>query len=375
MKGKILISNNFLQSLKPLRFKGLFDIIYTNNILFLNRKKDQTMVKKVNFDGNFICAYQKDIKNASNLLNRFKDDKSLKKSMVHALLSCLSEAAEMHEDVSYDYNDNCGGDYLAHYLFEIENKFSETKRPLVWLCGYLSYNLISYNSNNIRAVIISEDVMSSDLSDLIGPENYENLFVDSSVSENEFLNKIIELSECQLKDGWGFSECLGQSIERNICINNAEKMFFCTDYDLSWEKPGYIKKGEQYCFSVYELIKNIDIHQYVKFKNNSPLSQNALFYGKIVRMFASGLLEDNVNLDSDKSGEFYKYAKERALEVVEDDYFVPFVIKSFEDNVQNILTLSHDEILDGEYCDLGMLPVYSDFRNFYIDLDMGYYDD
>ena len=336
------------------------------------------MVKKVEYKGTFLSEYRKDIESASKLLNEFTHNDKSKKSMAYALLNCLSETAEMHEDVSYDYNDDCGGDYLAHYLFEIENKFSETKRPLVWLCGYLSYSLISYNSNNIRAVIISEEVISSDLSNLIGPENYENLFSDSSVSENEFLNKIIELSEYQLKEGWCFSECLGQSIERNICIEIGERdeyKFFCTDYDLSWEKPGYIKKGEQYCFSVYELIKNIDIHQYVKFKNNSPLSQNALFYGKIVRMFASGLLEDNVNLDSDKSGEFYKYAKERALEVVEDDYFVPFVIKSFEDNVQKILTLSHDEILDGEYCDLGMLPVYSDFRNFYIDLDMGYCDD
>ena len=127
-----------------------------------------------------------------------------------------------------------------------------------------------------------------------------------------------------------------------------EYKFFCTDYDLDREKPGYIKNGDQYCFFVGELIENIDIHQYVKFKNNSPLSQNTLFYGKIVRMFASGLLEDNVNLESDKSGEFYNYAKDRALEVVEDDYFAPFVMKSFEDNIQKILTLSYDEIIDGE---------------------------
>ena len=336
------------------------------------------MVKKVGYKGTFLSEYKKDIEGASNLLNEFAHNNKLKKSMAHALLSCLDEVAEMHKDVSYDYDDDCGGDYLAHYLFEIESKFSEAKRPLVWLCGYLSYDLISYNSNNIRAVIISEEVMSSDLSDLIGPDNYVSLFVDSDISESEFLNKIIELSEYQLKEGWDFSECLDQSIERNICIEIGEKdeyKFFCTDYDLSWEKPGYIKKGEQYCFFVRELIENIDIHQYVKFKNNSPLSQNALFYGKIVRMFASGLLEDNVNLDSDKSGEFYNYAKERALEVVEDDYFAPFVIESFENNIQEILTLSHDEILDGEYYDLGLLPVYSDFRNFYIELDMGYYDD
>lgn len=336
------------------------------------------MVKKVEYKGSFLIEYKKDIEGASELLKRLPENEKLKKSMSYALLNCLNEAAEMHQDVSYDYNDDCGGDYLAHYLFEIENKFSEAKRPLVWLCGYLSYKLISHNSNNIRAVINSEEVMSSDLSNLIGSEKYESLFVDSSVSESEFLNKIIELSKYQFEGGWEFSECLGQSIERNICIEIGERdeyKFFCTDYNLSREYPGYIKKGGQYCFSVYELIKNIDIHQYVKFKNNSPLSQNALFYGKIVRMFASGLLEDNVNLDPEKSEEFYNYAKERAWDVVEDDYFAPFVIKSFEDNVQKILTLSHDEIIDGEYCDLGLLPVYSDFRNFYIELDMGYYDD
>ena len=331
------------------------------------------MVKKVEYKESFLTEYKKNIESASELLNSFREDESLKDSMTKALLSCLRETSEMHEDVSYDYEDDIGGDYLAHYLFEVENNFSEAKRPLVWLCGLLSYKLINYN-NNIKAVIISEEVLSSDLSELIGPEIYERIFVDSSVSESEFLNKIIELSETQLKDGWRFYECIGQSIERKICINNQEKMFFSTDYDLSWENPGYIKKGEQYCFSIYELIKNIDIHQYVKFKNNSPLSQSALFYGKIVRMFASGLLEDNVNLDSDKSGEFYNYAKERAMEVIEDDYFYTFMIKSFEDNVQKILTLSRDEILDGEYCDRGMLPVYSDFRNFYIELDMGYYD-
>ena len=176
------------------------------------------MVKKVEYRGSFLTEYKKDIEGASELLKKLPKNEKLKKSMAYALLSCLSEAAEMHSDVSYDYDDDCGGDYLAHYLFEIENKFSEDKRPLVWLCGYLSYKLISYNSNNIRAVIISEEVLSSDLSDLIGPENYDSLFVNSSVSESEFLNKIIELSEHQLKEGWGFSECLGQSIERNICI-------------------------------------------------------------------------------------------------------------------------------------------------------------
>ena len=51
------------------------------------------------------------------------------------------------------------------------------------------------------------------------------------------------------------------------------------------------------------------------------------------------------------------------------------MIKSFEENIQEILTLSHDEIISKEYCDIGLLPVYSDFRNFYIELDMGYYDD
>lgn len=336
------------------------------------------MVKKVEYKGTFLTEYKKDIEGASKLLNEFTHNDKLKKSMAYALLNCLNEAAEMHEDVSYDYEDETGGDFLAHYLFEIENKFSEDKRPLVWLCGYLSFELISYNNNKILSVIISEEVMSSDLSNLIGPENYKSIFVDSCISESEFLNKIIELSERQLKEGWGFSERLGQSIERNICIEIGEKdeyKFFCTDYDLSWEKPGYIKKGEQYCFFVYELIKNIDIHQYVKFKNNSPLSQNALFYGKIVRMFASGLLEDNINLESDKSDEFFNYAKGCAWDIIEDDYFYPFMIKSFEENVQKILILSHDEIISKECCDLGLLPVYSDFRDFYLELDLGAFDD
>lgn len=92
-------------------------------------------------------------------------------------------------------------------------------------------------------------------------------------------------------------------------------------------------------------------------------------------MFASNLLESSVKPNDPKFDEYYKYAKGCAWDVVEDDYFAPFVIKSFEDNVQKILTLSQDEIIDGEYCDLGLLPVYSDFRNFYIELDMGYYDD
>ena len=108
------------------------------------------MVKKVKYKGTFLSEYKKDIKGASELLNRLPKNEKLKKSMAHALLNCLHEAAEMHEDVSYDYDDEIGGDFLAHYLFKIENKFSEDKRPLVWLCGYLSFKLISYNNNNIR---------------------------------------------------------------------------------------------------------------------------------------------------------------------------------------------------------------------------------
>ena len=181
------------------------------------------MVKKVCNNGNFIFGYKKDIKDTSELLKSFREDERLKESMTTALLSCLRETSEMHEDVSRDYEDENGGDYLAHYLFEVENNFSEAKRPLVWLCGLLSYKLINYN-NNIKTVIISEEVLSSDLSDLIGPEIYEGIFADSSVLESEFLNKIIELSETQLKDGWRFYECIGQSIERKICINNQEKM-------------------------------------------------------------------------------------------------------------------------------------------------------
>lgn len=105
-----------------------------------------------------------------------------------------------------------------------------------------------------------------------------------------FLSQLIVLIEEQLNSGWRFSGCLGLIIERNICINNSRKCFFCTDYDLSRENPGYINKGDQFCLFVGNLINNIEIFQYNKFKNNSPLSQNAIFYGKIVRMFASNLL-------------------------------------------------------------------------------------
>lgn len=203
----------------------------------------------------------------------------------------------------------------------------------------------------------------------------EDMFKKSKVKPDIFLSELIILIEEQLNNGWRFSECLGWSIERNICINNSRECFFCTDYDLSRDNPGYINKGEQFCLFVGDLINNIEIFQYIKFKDNSPLSQNALFHGKIVRMFASNLLENYVKTNDPKFDDYYQYAKGCAWDIIEDDSFYPFMIKSFEENVQKILILSHDEIISKECCDLGLLPVYSDFRDFYIELDIGYYDD
>lgn len=321
------------------------------------------MVKKVEYKGSFLTEYKKDIEGASKLLKRFSVDKELKESMVDALLYCSETAGDY-------YRDECESDKLTHYLLKIESKFEKSKRPLVWLCGFLSFKMIEQNKTNFKPIANTPDILSSDLSNLIGKKNYEDMFKKSKVKPDIFLSELIVLIEKQLDNGWRFSGCLGLSIERNICINNNRECFFCTDYDLSRENPGYINKGDQFCLFVGDLINNIEIFQYNKFKKNSPLSQNAIFYGKIVRMFASNLLESSVKSNDPKFDEYYQYAKDRALEVVEDDYFAPFVIKSFEDNVQKILTLSHNEILDGEYCDLGLLPVYSDFRNFYIELDM-----
>lgn len=326
------------------------------------------MVKKVEYNGTFLTEYKKDIEGASGLLKRFLGDKKLKESMVDTLLSCS-------ETAGYDYEDECESDKLTPYLLKIENRFEKSKRPLLWLCGFLSFKLMEQNQTNLKSIINTPQVLSSDLSDLIGKKNYEDIFKKSKVKPDVFLSELIILIEEQLNNGWRFSECLGWSIERNICMNNSRECFFCTDYDLSRDNPGYINKGEQFCFFVDDLIKNIEIFQYNKFKDNSPLSQNALFYGKIVRMFASNLLESSVRSNNPKFDEYYQYAKSCAWDVVEDDYFYPFMIKSFEENIQEILTLSHDEIISKEYCDIGLLPVYSDFRNFYIELDMGYYDD
>lgn len=326
------------------------------------------MVKKVEYKGGFLTEYKKDIEGASELLKRFPSDKELKESMVDALLYCSETAVD-------DYGDEYESDKLTHYLLKIESKFEKRIRPLVWLCGFLSFKLIEQNQNNFKPIANTPDVLSSDLSNLIGKKNYEDMLKKSKVKPDVFLSELIVLIEEQLDNGWRFSGCLGLTIERNICINNSKECFFCTDYDLSRDNPGYINKGEQFCLFVGDLINNIEIFQYIKFKNNSPLSQNALFYGKIVRMFASNLLENSVKTNDPKFDDYYQYAKGCAWDIIEDDYFYPFMIKSFEENIQKILILSHDEIISKECCDLGLLPVYSDFRDFYIELDMGYYDD
>lgn len=326
------------------------------------------MVKKVCNNENFIFDYKKDIKDTSDLLKKFLGDKELKESMVDALLPCS-------ETAGYDYEDEYESDKLTHYLLEIESRFKKNKRPLIWLCGFLSFKLMEQNQTNFKTITNTPEVLSSDLSDLIGKKNYEDMFEKSKVKPDIFLSELIILIEEQLDNGWRFSECLGWSIERNICINNSRECFFCTDYDLSRDNPGYIDKGDQFCFFVGDLINNIEIFQYNKFKDNSPLSQYALFYGKIVRMFASNLLESSVKSNDPKFDEYYQYAKGCAWDIVEDDYFYPFMVKSFEENVQKILILSYDEIISKECCDLGLLPVYSDFRNFYLDLDFGTFDD
>lgn len=92
------------------------------------------------------------------------------------------------------------------------------------------------------------------------------MFKKTKVKPDIFLSELIVLIEKQLDNGWRFSGCLGLSIERNICINNSRECFFCTDYDLSRENPGYINKGDQFCLFVGDLINNIEIFQYNKFK-------------------------------------------------------------------------------------------------------------
>lgn len=326
------------------------------------------MVKKVDKNVSFLTNYKKDIKKASNLLEKFQGDVELKGAMVDALLYCS-------ETVSYDYEDEYDVDFLTPYLLKVESNFSESKRPLVWLCGYLSFELMKQNKNNFKPVIDIKGALLSDLSDLIGDDNYKSLFKHSKINLEIFFEDLINLIEKQLVEGWNFSNCLNQTIERNICLDIERRNFFCTDYDLSRENPGYIHKGNQFCFSITDLIDNINIYQYVKFKENSLLSKNALFYGKVVRMFASNLMEENPFLASEKSNEYYNYAKRCGFDLIEDEFFKQFMVDSFESNVREVLSLSNKEIVDKEYCDRGLLPVYDDFRDFHIDLDNGYYDE
>lgn len=119
------------------------------------------MVKKVCNNENFIFDYKKDIKDTSDLLKRFSRDKELKESMVDALLSCS-------ETAGYDYEDECESDKLTHYLLEIESRFEKSKRPLLWLCGFLSFKLMEQNQTNFKPIVNTPQVLSSDLSDLIG---------------------------------------------------------------------------------------------------------------------------------------------------------------------------------------------------------------
>ena len=217
------------------------------------------MVKKVEYKGSFLTEYKKDIEGASKLLKRFSVDKELKESMVDALLYCSETAGDY-------YRDECESDKLTHYLLKIESKFEKSKRPLVWLCGFLSFKMIEQNKTNFKPIANTPDILSSDLSNLIGKKNYEDMFKKSKVKPDIFLSELIVLIEKQLDNGWRFSGCLGLSIERNICINNSRECFFCTDYDLSRENPGYINKGGQFCLFVGDLINNIEIFQYNKFK-------------------------------------------------------------------------------------------------------------
>jgi hypothetical protein len=119
------------------------------------------MVKKVEYRGSFLTEYKKDIEGASELLKRFSGDKELKESMVDALLYCSETAGD-------DYGDECESDKLTHYLLNIESKFKKSKRPLVWLCGFLSFKLIEQNQTNFKPITNTPDVLSSDLSILIG---------------------------------------------------------------------------------------------------------------------------------------------------------------------------------------------------------------
>ena len=137
------------------------------------------MVKKVKYKGSFLTEYRKDIKDASELLKRFSGDKKLKESMVDTLLSCS-------ETAGYDYEDECESDKLTPYLLKIENRFEKSKRPLLWLCGFLSFKLMEQNKTNLKSIINTPQVLSSDLSDLIGKKNYEDIFKKSKVKPDVF---------------------------------------------------------------------------------------------------------------------------------------------------------------------------------------------
>lgn len=156
------------------------------------------MVKKVKYKGSFLTEYRKDIKDTSELLKRFPSDKELKESMVDALLYCSETAVD-------DYGDECKSDKLTHYLLNIESKFEKSKRPLVWLCGFLSFKLIEQNQTNFKPIANTPDVLSSDLSNLIGKKNYEDMLKKSKVKPDVFLSELIVLIEEQLDNGWRFS--------------------------------------------------------------------------------------------------------------------------------------------------------------------------
>lgn len=127
------------------------------------------MVKKIEYKGSFLTEYRKDIEDASELLKRFPSDKELKESMVDALLYCSETAVD-------DYGDECESDKLTHYLLNIESKFEKSKRPLVLLCGFLSFKLIEQNQTNFKPIANKPDVLLLDLSNLIGKKNYEDMF-------------------------------------------------------------------------------------------------------------------------------------------------------------------------------------------------------
>lgn len=146
------------------------------------------MVKKVEYKGKFLTEYRKDIEGASELLKKFSSDKELKESMVDALLYCSETAVD-------DYGDECESDKLTHYLLKIESKFEKRIRPLVWLCGFLSFKLIEKNQTNFKPISNTSDVLSSDLSGLIGEKNYEDMFEKSKVKPDVFLSELIVLIE------------------------------------------------------------------------------------------------------------------------------------------------------------------------------------